>query len=237
MGISHRFLQFAALVSFAFATGCMAQPNEEPATEGAVEEPSEVESTSSALISPTLPVGTQDIVAGPSVTIGYCRYTIGTARNTNLPPQYFAWVRRSNAYLWPSCLGAKGYEVFGLSYAVPSVSIVRHPTSSSYLVISYTEKVTASGSAAIRAQIKTLSPTNLATLKTASPLAALGVSWPSPGYVYSAALSLDPIGNLTVTGTAWGVIPGETGSGPNYRASYPLWITGAATTPATVVRY
>jgi hypothetical protein len=188
-----------------------------------------------AQLTHSLPRPVLDFEVGGSVAIEGCVFTIGTAREESPLPRYYAWVSRQSAASGEPCRGKTGYQILGTSYAKPSVSIARHPTLA-YLVASYTEKSSASGSAAVRAQIRTLDPRTLSTTKSAT-IAALGSTTFSAGYVWSAVVSLDEAGILTVTGTCTGIIPGETGTGENYTAIYDDWLFGTSTIPTSVMRY
>lgn len=220
----------ALTATFLFAAGCSGE-----AADAGDDDGSEPEGSSESAISKSLPPPILEYKEKQTLFVGTCKFIIGTAQQAGppWPPQYYAWVWRG-----PSggpCAGSIGYQILGYSYAEPNVSIAKHPLLPR-IVASYTSKPSPSGSGAISAVIKSLKFGDLSTLKSAT-LAAMGSPPMTAGYVYSANLSVTFGGTLVVTGTASGVFPGQTGSGPNYQAKYASWFSSPATAPTSVVRY
>jgi hypothetical protein len=149
-----------------------------------------------------------------------------------LPPQYEVVVTREAS---STCPWGSGSVVLGSTYNSPSLSLAANDLG---VAASFTYKGTPSGSAAIFVYIRHVAPDTLSVVRSTS-IGALNNYY--AGYVYSGDLSLLSDGTsldgttLEVRGTKSGTIPGETGSGSNYIATYPNFFT--STTPPTIVAY
>ena len=128
------------------------------------------------------------------------------------------------------CEEGSGVVVLGTSYNGSSLSLL---ATEQGVVVSFTSKGSPSGSAAISVQLRHLDPRTLSVVRAAS-LAALNPSY--AGYVYSGEPALLSDGTtLEVRGSKHGTIPGETGGGSEYLATFPDFFT--STLPPSVVAY
>ncbi|ATB27338.1 hypothetical protein [Melittangium boletus] len=129
-----------------------------------------------------------------------------------------------------SCEEGSGVVVLGTSYNGSSLSLL---ATEQGIAVGFTSKGSPSGSAAISVQLRHLDPQTLSVVRAAS-LAALNPFY--AGYVYSGELTLLADGTtLEVRGSKHGTIPGETGGGAQYLATYPDFFT--STTPPTILAY
>ena len=165
-----------------------------------------------------------------SVTTGVsrgCSFSVSAQQKPGFPPQYDVVVTRAAS---STCAWGAGSVVVGTTYNSPALSLAANDLG---VAVSFTYKATPSGSAAISVYLKNLAPDTLSTVRST----ALGAMNPGyAGYVYSGDLTILTDGtSLEVRGTKSGTIPGETGSGSNYVATYADFFT--STTPPTVVAY
>ena len=171
------------------------------------------------------------VALGDSVKARGCTFTIGTGVEAPpFPPLYVAFVRvTGNPH---QC--THDDIVLGTSYATPSVAItVGHGD----VVADWTSKSTPSGEAHTQLFIAEIAPQSGAIVKQ-TELAAMSpdILHPQLGNVWNGAL--DVRGNaLVVTGDKDGIIPGETGSGDHYMATYARFFDTSATAPTSVVAY
>src|SRR6218665_1675821 len=101
------------------------------------------------------------------------------------------------------------------------------------VVVTFGPKGSPGGWAAISVQLRPVDPRTLSVVRAAS-LAALNPSY--AGYVYSGEPALLSDGTtLEVRGSKHGTIPGETGGGSEYLATFPDFFT--STLPPSVVAY
>lgn len=165
-----------------------------------------------------------------SVALGRCVVTLGTATlSSGGPPTSLVWMSRSG--LLRTCTVPRSV-MSSPSYTVPHLALIAVP-SLNKLVMSHDFKPTPSGSSHVQAVIRLLDSSFNVT-KSAS----LNTVINSYGDIDAPSLSLS--GNdLYAIGTATGHFPGETGSGPNYRAFYPAFLTSPGTSAAWawVVRF
>jgi hypothetical protein len=157
-----------------------------------------------------------------------CTFDISSRVKTGtLPPQYEVVVTRAAS---STCAWGSGNVVIGTTYNSPSLSLAANDLG---VAASFTYKGTPSGSAAIFVYVDHVAPDTLSIVRSS----AIGAMNPSyAGYVYGGDLSILPDGTtLQVSGTKSGTIPGQTGSGSNYIATYPNFFT--STTAPTVVAY
>jgi hypothetical protein len=157
-----------------------------------------------------------------------CTFTLSSKQRAGtLPPQYDVIVTREAS---STCAWGSGSVVLGTTYNSPTLSLAANGLG---VAASFTYKGSPSGSAAIFLYLRHLAPDTLSIVRSTS-IGAMNPSY--AGYVYSGDLSILADGTtLEVRGTKSGTIPGETGSGSNYVATYPHFFT--STTPPTIVAY
>jgi hypothetical protein len=136
------------------------------------------------------------------------------------PPLTDVYLTREDS---PGCAWGAGEVWLGSSYETPRGELL---ASEAGLVVSFTLKGTPSGSAAVLLHLRQVDPETLALVRATS----LGALNPySAGSIHEGVLALLPDGTtLEVRGTKSGVIPGERGEGPDYRATYPDFFTSGA---------
>lgn len=165
-----------------------------------------------------------------SVTSGVsqgCSFSVSAQQRSGFPPQYDIVVTRAAS---STCPWGAGSTVVGSTYNSPALSLVANDLG---VAVSFTVKSTPSGSAAIFLYLDDLAPDTLGIVRSTA-LGARNSSF--AGYVYSGDLTILTDGTtLEVRGTKSGVIPGETGSGSNYVATFPDFFT--STTAPSVVAY
>ncbi|HYO57008.1 hypothetical protein [Archangium sp.] len=157
-----------------------------------------------------------------------CTFTLSSRQKPGtLPPLYEVVVTREAS---STCAWGGGSVVLGTTYNSPTLSLAANELG---VATSFTYKGTPSGSAAIFLYIRHLAPDTLSIVRSTS-IGAMNSYY--AGYVYSGDLSILADGTtLEARGTKSGTIPGETGSGSNYVATYPDFFT--STTPPTIVAY
>ncbi|HZH74545.1 MAG TPA: hypothetical protein VEY88_00845 [Archangium sp.] len=157
-----------------------------------------------------------------------CVFTLSSQQKAGtLPPQYDVILSRDAS---GSCAWGAGNVVLGTTYNSPSLSLAANDLG---VAASFTYKGTPSGSAAISVPIRHVAPDTLTVVRSTS-INAMNTFY--AGYVYSGELTILSDGTtLEVRGTKSGTIPGQTGSGNNYVATYPNFFT--STTSPTIVAY
>jgi hypothetical protein len=168
------------------------------------------------------------VTLGDSVKARGCTFTIATGVNAPpFPPVYVAFVRvTGNPH---QC--SHDDIVLGTSYSQPSIAIT---AAHGDVVVDWTSKSTPSGEAHTQLFIAEIAPGN-ATVVKQTELAAMSpdILHPQLGNVTNGAL--DVRGNaLVVTGDKDGIIPGETGGGDHYQATYARFFDSANVTPIVV---
>jgi len=180
-----------------------------------------------------LPPNTSTPTLGDSVQFQGCTYTIGTAQQAPpFPPQFLAIIERSGSD--KHCSTA--FVVIGSSFATPSVAIA---AGHGGLVADFSTKATPSGEAHSSLVIVQIDAKSGDTIRQ-TVLAAMAPDpfHPQQGNVFDGALEIGPGGDLTVTGSKDGIIPGETGAGLNYIATYDRFLHGPANpAPTSVVAF
>ena len=166
-------------------------------------------------------------VAGDSVDVRGCTYSVDVVTQAGFPPQYAAVLERAAS---KRC--AAGSLVLGTSYASPSVAIAK---GHGEIVVDWSSKSTPSGEAHTQLFIALVS-TDLVVEKQVELAAMPDFQNPSLGNVYDGALDVKGQ-KLVVTGDKNGVIPGETGSGDHYTATYDRFFDSDETAPDSVVAY
>jgi len=171
------------------------------------------------------------VTLGDSVKARGCTFTIGTGVEAPpFPPVYVAFVRvTGNQHQCPH-----DDIVLGTSYAPPSVAIADGHGS---VVADWSSKSTPSGEAHTQLFIAEIAPQS-GTIVKETELAAMSPDafHPQLGNVFDGALDVQ--GNaLVVTGDKNGIIPGETGSGDHYMATYARFFDSSETAPTSVVAY
>ncbi|MBM7114773.1 hypothetical protein [Archangium primigenium] len=161
-------------------------------------------------------------------TAGGCTFQLSPrTRPGGFPPLTEIVLTREDA---PGCAAGGASVVLGTSYQGSALSLL---VTEEGVAVGFTSRATPSGSAAVFVQLRHVDPLSLSVLRAAS-LGALNPSY--AGYVYSGVLELLPDGTtLEVRGSKHGVIPGETGGGGQYVATWPDFFTSA--TPPEVVAY
>ncbi|MGZ3457115.1 MAG: hypothetical protein ACXU86_01280 [Archangium sp.] len=156
-----------------------------------------------------------------------CTFSLSYSQKPGtLPPQYNVVLTRDAT----GCTWGADSVVLGTTYNTPSLSLAANDLG---VAASFTYKGTPSGSAAIFVYLRNLAPDTLSVVRATS-IGAMNNGF--AGYVYSGDLTIQTDGTtLEVRGTKSGVIPGETGSGSNYVATYPDFFT--STTSPTIVAY
>lgn len=184
-----------------------------------------------------LPPGFSSAAEVASTEVLGCRIAVGTATEMPpFPPVYHAWMSKQPldparpATCWPS-----GYLDLGGSYLQPMVLLATTPVAPN-LVAAYTFKETPSGAAFLK-----LALVEVAFRTGAAEHRAVLGALPSfgTGVVTPDAMTLSVDGDLVVTGTKNGVIPGETGSGASFTATYLHFVHARdfAPAPTEVVAY
>lgn len=182
----------------------------------------EVASLSEALTT-GLPANATDLVLSGSVIIGACRYSAGTAmlEGPPFPPAYIAFVQRTAliARLCPARTII--YRVFGeSSYNRPTVSIAKGI--GGHLAFAATQKPSISGSSPSHIDLARLRPYALTTLASAMLAAPRTGTNPPNANIELGSIVFTVPGDLIVTGTKVGAIPGELGlvGGGHFQATY-----------------
>jgi len=176
---------------------------------------------------PAAPLATQGAALTQTSPEG-CSFALLTrSRPGGFPPlTEIVLTRESTA----ACVAGGGSVVLGPSYNGSALSLLVTPQG---VAVGFTSKATPSGSAAVSVQLRHLDAQTLSVVRAAS-LGALNPS--SAGSVHEGELALLPDGtSLEVRGTKSGTIPGETGEGEQYRATWPDFFT--STTPPSIVAY
>jgi hypothetical protein len=171
------------------------------------------------------------VTLGDSVKARGCTFTIGTGiEAAGFPPVYVAFVRvTGNPH---QC--THDDIVLGTSYAPPSLAIA---SGHGDVVVDWTSKSTPSGEAHTQLFIAEIAP-HSGTIVKQTELAAMAPDFMHPqlGNVFNGALDVQ--GNaLVVTGDKNGIIPGETGTGDHYMATYARFFDSSETAPTSVVAY
>ncbi len=184
---------------------------------------------------PSLPPFTSSMTPTKTIRLRGCDFTVGTAVITPpqpmldggispppVPPVFIAYVQRGLAAHGPRwCTPA--FVAYGAS-ASPDVHVdIAVKQGKPLLVVDYTFRIAQDA----REQLGIVE-VDVATGDVAcrTNLSA------NPGNVTSGALSLDPHGTLTATGTKDGPIPGEAGSGSHYVAAWADFL-GSETCPSS----
>lgn len=186
------------------------------------------EPLSIAALPSDLPPGTTGATDVESVDVLGCRFTIGTARDANLPPRTITYIRKEA--LNDRICRNTGVAVVNASYAPSSVSLAKHPFLP-LLVFSSSTKATPSGSAHTGLFLAQVSYFDLSIVRSNGLLAMSPAGQPALGNVYTGDVAVEWDGDVTVSGTFNGMIPGMTGSGTNYRAHYEDFLFGGASNP------
>ena len=181
----------------------------------------------------SLPAGVTNVITSGSVGIGacgvsLCQISVGTAQlGVFGPPQYIAFVRRGKG-----CGGSIGYQILGQNYRRQTVAIAKG--AGGEVAIAAAESVGMSGSSPNKLVVWRLDPTTLVTLAGAG----LAVP-PTGGNPVNATLDLTSLaftvpGDVVVTGTKIGDIPGQLGlaMGASYQATYAGFATSTASNVA-----
>jgi hypothetical protein len=152
-----------------------------------------------------------------------CTFTLSYRENiTSFPPLYEAVVTRHSAHK-QKCPWGNGSVVLGASYSVPALSLAANEHG---VAASFTYKHSPSGSASTNLQLRHVAPNTLAVVRSETIRAEY---YFSSANVHGGELSILSDGTtLEVRGTKDGFIPGESGSGPNYIATYPDFFTSTA---------
>lgn len=184
------------------------------------EEADEVASVSEEL-TVALPANATDIMIRGSVTLGGCRYSAGTATLTGppFPPIYIGFVQRTA--VGPLCPPREVYQVVvERSYDTPDVSIANG--AGPQLAFAAGLKPNISGSSPWRIEIARLRPLTLTTLATSTIMAPRAGTNPPNAGVWLGSIVFTVPGDLIVTGTKIGSIPGELGlvGGGSFQATY-----------------
>ncbi len=237
--IRSRSAILASTLALAFSlVGCAGNAGSEPGGDPAATLPDESVGTTTEAWTVGLP-GTSGLTPGPSVVVSGCRFTVGTAVKTGtLPPQRVVYVQKSAASRG-SCTGKKGFTAIGSSFGTPGLSIAKHPTWP-FIAASFTYRSTPSGEAHQLAGIAQVSFGTGAILRTAG-LAAMspGPNQPQLGNIQSMALAIDASGDLGATGAFDGLLPGATGSGSSYTATWTdfIWDVTPSPAPSSIVLF
>ncbi|QRO00532.1 hypothetical protein JRI60_16590 [Archangium violaceum] len=171
------------------------------------------------------PLATSSAALTSGVSRGCTFYVSSQQKPGTFPPQYEVRVNRVAS---STCAWGGGSVVIGTTYNSPSLSLAANDLG---VAASFTYKGTPSGSAAVVVYVDHVAPDTLSIVRTTG-LGAMNPGY--AGYVYGGELSILSDGTtLEVRGTKSGTIPGETGGGSNYTATYPDFFT--STTPPTVV--
>jgi hypothetical protein len=141
------------------------------------------------------------------------------------PPTYVPVVTRQASSTCP--WGEASVELPG-SYSTPALSLAANDLG---VAVSYTYKYSPSGSATTRLELYGLAPDTLSVVRSAELISTK--DYYTSSYVYSGELSLLSDGTtLKIQGQKAGILPGETGSGEYYVATYPNFFT--STTAPTI---
>lgn len=208
------------------ALGCLAVPllvslwGCDPSS--TVEAADEDVASASEALTTDLPDNATDLIFSGSVTIGACRYSAGTAmlEGPPFPPAYIAFVQRT-AVLAPLCPARTVYAVFGEnSYNRPAVSIAQGV--GAHLAFAATQKPNMSGSSPSHIDLARLRPFTLTTIASATLAAPRTGTNPPNANIWLGAIVFTVPGDLIVTGTKVGAIPGELGlvGGGSFQATY-----------------
>jgi hypothetical protein len=157
-----------------------------------------------------------------------CSFTLSSqTKPGTFPPQYDVILSRAAS---STCAWGASSAVLGTTYNSPALSLAANDLG---VAASFTYKGTPSGSAAVFVYLRHVAPDTLSVVRATS-IGATNYAY--AGYVYSGDLTLLTNGTtLEVRGTKSGVIPGESGSGSNYVATYPNFFT--STTAPTIQAY
>lgn len=185
---------------------------------------------------PALPTGVTQVTAGEGVVVDHCLYTIGTATFAPpFPPQTLVWLSAEALRRGPC--GSVGYLVLGTSYGPTAASLARAPSSPA-VVATFTGRATPGGSAhshlsIVQPDLVTGNVVHAAVLAAASP----DLQHSHLGNVQVGTPWLTSAGDLFVSGTFDGTLPGAVGSGNDYVAIYPSFLTDPhhSPTPATII--
>lgn len=136
------------------------------------------------------------------------------------PPLYVPVVTRQASSTCP--WGAGSVDLVG-SYSPPQLSLAANDLG---VAVSYTMRASPSGSSGIRLDLKHVAPDTLSVVRSASLQAHVDYR---SSEVSSGELSILTDGTtLKVQGQKMGIIPGETGSGSYYVATFPHFFTSTA---------
>lgn len=168
-----------------------------------------------------LPANATDIIISGSVTLGGCRISAGTAMLAGppFPPAYIAFVQRTAVDT--RCPPREVYQVFGeRSYNLPVVSIANG--AGAQLAFAACLKPNISGSSPSRIDLARLRPLALTTLASSTLMAPRTGTNPPNANIALGSIVFTVPGDLIVTGTKGGSIPGELGlvGGGNFQATY-----------------
>jgi hypothetical protein len=136
------------------------------------------------------------------------------------PPRYDAVLTRQAS---ASCPWGEASAVVGSSYNPPALSLAANELG---VAVSYTNKYSLSGSSTgVWLELRHLAPDTLTVVRSTT-LAAGQDYRHTPIYSGELSLRTDTTGTaLIVRGTKSGMLPGETGSGPYYTATYLNFFT------------
>jgi hypothetical protein len=231
------FASIAALPLFLLGCGADSQTGTDPQAPADSEAEGESVGSTTEAWTASLPAGSSGATPAASVIVSGCRFTVGHAlQSGSLPPKTIAYVQKT-ALVPGSCPSKLGYTVIGSTYGATSLSIAKHPTWP-FIIASYTYRSTPSGEAHTHLGIAQVSFGIGAVMRTTGLSAmAPSASEPWKGNVTSGALSINAAGDLTSTGTFDGVIPGSTGAGSHYTATWRdfIWDWTPGPAPTSVV--
>ncbi|WP_141332999.1 hypothetical protein [Myxococcus sp. AB025B] len=159
-------------------------------------------------------------------SFGGCSFTISSAVIPGeLPPRYAITLTRAAS---GTCPYAAGSVELGRSYNTPHIAVLGTGVG---LATAFSTKHSPSGSANTQCRVNHIDPATLAKVRDDSIVVNFGA-----GNVNVCNLDKTDAGaTLVVYGTKTGPLPGETGSGSNYVATYYNYFT--STTPPVYYAY
>jgi hypothetical protein len=184
-----------------------------------------------------LPDNASAIAWGASVTRRGCQFTVGEAElSPPYPPTSIAFVERAPAAGAPSWC-TTGYATVGTSAQSSMYPLIDADNTDPRLVIAFEYRLTPSGEAHVHIGLVSVSGVTGAVLRR-TDLTAMP-SNPFNGNVLADTLQLDASGAVVIDGTKDAVLPGETGAGSSFAATWAGFLTGTGdgVAPTTVVAY
>jgi len=186
---------------------------------------------------PTLPDNTSAISWGASVTRHGCVFTVGEAElSPPYPPTAMAFVERAPGPSAPTWCTA-GYASVGTSAQGGMYPLIDADHSVPLLVVAFEYRLTPSGEAHTHVGLASLSGVTGVVLRRTG-LTAMPTN-PFNGNVLADTLQLDPAGAVIIDGTKDSVLPGESGAGTSYAATWAGFLSGSGdgAAPTSVVAY